>query len=95
MRKHRTKAEWLSLIDEFEQSNQSQAEFCSARGLNPKYFSLRRIKLKAISPKDPFVEVRPTPADTTSVVIQYGTVKVHLPTTSTQAIVQLVKALAA
>lgn len=58
MRKYRTKAEWLSLIDEFEQSNQSQAEFCSARGLNPKYFSLRRIKLKAISPKDPFVEVR-------------------------------------
>lgn len=95
MRKHRTKAEWLSLINEFEQSNQSQAEFCSARGLNPKYFSLRRIKLKAISPKDPFVEVKPTPADKTSAIIQYGTVKLHLPSTSTQAIVQLVKALAA
>jgi len=38
MRKNRTTAEWQSLIDEFEQSQLSQAEFCAQRGINAKYF---------------------------------------------------------
>jgi len=47
MKKYRTKSDWLALINEYEQSGLTQAEFCAQRGLNAKYFSLRRMKLKA------------------------------------------------
>lgn len=44
-RTHRSQQEWLTLIDEFEQSDQTQTAFCTGRGLNPKYFSLKRAEL--------------------------------------------------
>jgi hypothetical protein len=94
--KRRTKAQWLSLIKEFENSGLSQVRFCAERGLNPKYFSLRRAKLKAAEQHSSFIEALPAQsAPSGEVVIQYGPVSIQVAGGSTQAIAQLVKALAA
>jgi len=45
-RVHRTREQWRALIAEFEQSNLSQKDFCEPRGINPAYFSQRRLELK-------------------------------------------------
>lgn len=96
MKKYRTKADWLSLINEFEQSGLTQAEFCAQRGLNAKYFSLRRMKLKAHPSSRGFTQaVVGKPQDTDRVTVHYGAVTVKLPASDTQTIAQLVKALAA
>ena len=96
MEKRRTKAQWLSLIGEFEQSGLTQTEFCAQRGINAKYFSLRRIKLKARPESSGFTQaVINEPQATGQVTIHYGVVTVKLPACNAQTIVQLVKALAA
>jgi hypothetical protein len=95
MRKNRTKAEWQTLIDEFEQSHLSQAEFCAQRGLNAKYFSLRRMKLKAQPEAGAFVQaVADKPSSPHYITLQYGPVTLQVPVTSVQLVTQLVKALA-
>tara|TARA_B100000700_G_scaffold325267_1_gene433595 strand:- start:7882 stop:8103 length:222 start_codon:yes stop_codon:yes gene_type:complete len=45
-RSYRSKAQWLALIDEFEQSGLSRKAFCEAQGINPDYFSQRRRQLQ-------------------------------------------------
>jgi len=95
MKKYRTKSDWLALIDEFEQSGLTQAEFCAQRGLNAKYFSLRRIKLKAQPEPAGFSQaVVNKPQATDPVTLHYGAVTVKLPASNAQTIAQLVKALA-
>ncbi len=96
MKKYRTQSDWLALIEEFEQSGLTQAKFCAERGLNAKYFSLRRARLKA--PPEPsgfslavVAESKPSG----EVTIHYGPVMVKLPASDTNTIAQLVKALAA
>ena len=95
MKKYRTQSDWLALIEEFEQSGLTQAKFCAERGLNAKYFSLRRAKLN----------VRPEPSGFSRAVlaeskspgevsIHYGSVMVKLPGGDASTIAQLVKALA-
>ena len=96
MKTRRTKAQWLSLIDEFEQSGLTQTEFCVQRGINAKYFSLRRIKLKARPESTGFSQaVVSDPQASAQVTLHYGAVTVKLPTSNAQTIAQLVKALAA
>lgn len=96
MKKYRTKAEWLSLIDEFEQSGLTQAEFCAQRGLNAKYFSLRRMKLKARPETGGFVQaVTGEVSSAGQVTLHYGAVILKVPASNVQTVAQLVKALAA
>ncbi|MCH8501602.1 MAG: IS66 family insertion sequence element accessory protein TnpB [Aliidiomarina sp.] len=45
-RLHRTPEQWRALIAEFEQSDLSQKDFCEQRGINPAYFSQRRLELQ-------------------------------------------------
>ena len=45
-RVHRTREQWRALIAEFEQSDLSQKDFCEPRGINPAYFSQRRLELQ-------------------------------------------------
>jgi len=52
----RTQAEWLNLIQEYEDSGLPQTEFCQNKGLDPKYFSKRKAALKKAAA--PFVAVR-------------------------------------
>ena len=95
MRKHRTKEQWLALIDEFEQSGLKQSEFCAQHGINPKYFSLRRMKLKAPSAASGFVPAVLSEAQSAGqVTIHYGAVTLKMPANQAQAIAHLVKALA-
>ncbi len=96
MKKYRTKSDWLALIDEYEQSGLTQTEFCAQRGLNAKYFSLRRMKLKAKPESTGFTQaVVGRPQVTDQVTLHYGAVTVKLPASNAQTIAQLVKALAA
>ena len=96
MKKHRTKSDWLALIDEFEQSGLTQAEFCAQRELNAKYFSLRRMRLKAQPESTGFTQaVVNKPQATEQVTLHYGAVTVKLTGSDAQTIAQLVKALAA
>ncbi len=41
----RTKSEWLSLIEAHASSGQTAAAFCRERGVDAKYFSVRRQEL--------------------------------------------------
>ncbi|RUO17972.1 IS66 family insertion sequence element accessory protein TnpA [Aliidiomarina haloalkalitolerans] len=45
-RVHRTREQWRELIAEFEQSDLSQKQFCEPLGINPAYFSQRRLELQ-------------------------------------------------
>ena len=40
--KRRTKAQWQALIEEQSQSGLTAVEFCKQRGINDKYFSMRK-----------------------------------------------------
>ncbi len=42
----RSRQQWQSLIEEFESSQLTQTAFCKSHNLNPKYFSLKRSKLR-------------------------------------------------
>lgn len=92
--KRRSRAQWLSLIQEFEQSGLTQTKFCSQHDLNPKYFSLRRAKLKAPDGASAFVQAVADHHIAERVTIEYGKVIIHLPVGATQSIAHLVKALA-
>lgn len=64
----RTTADWLVLIEEYEQSGLTQTQFCDEKGLNFKYFSLRRSRLKKQTGPDTsnsdFIRVMPSGIDT-------------------------------
>ena len=61
-RKYRSTAQWLELIEAFEQSDQSQVNFCAKHKLNPAYFSKRRGELLQPDDQSTFVQVQPKPA---------------------------------
>lgn len=71
----RSKSEWLRLIEEFEQSGLSAAAFCRERGVNAKYFSLRKKQLK---PAARFVEAKPVERSADSSV-EIRVVRVRVP----------------
>ena len=95
----KTKQQWLTLIEQFEASGLSQADFCKTHEINPKYFSLKRSKLLAPdeSSASPFVratrQASQLPAQVFTLVC--GRVTVRCDTTvSTTSLAQLIKALA-
>jgi len=53
----RSKAEWLKLIEDHQNSGLSTVEFCRRNDVNPKYFSVRQRQLSKAKPV--FVEVEP------------------------------------
>lgn len=53
----RNESQWRELFTEHESSGLSAAQFCRLRGIDPKYFSLRKQQLKAVSSK--FIEMKP------------------------------------
>ena len=92
--KRRSKAQWQSLIQEFEHSGLTQTQFCAQQGVNAKYFSLRREKLKTDVVGSPFSEAMHSRSRAGGVVsIHYGNISIQLPAASTQQIAELVKAL--
>lgn len=98
-RTHRSREQWQQLISEFEQSGLSQTAFCKAQQINPKYFSLKRSKLKAQASKDdtfPFIRLDPSAAAPDDIiVVSCGPVRIRLPhQTPFSTLVELVRALA-
>ena len=54
----RSKSEWRTLFEEHDASGLSAAAFCRERGVDAKYFSVRKRQLTAGSP-DSFIQVKP------------------------------------
>ena len=95
--RHR-REQWQHLINEFEQSGLSQTAFCKTHDINPKYFSLKRSRLKAASENPPasFVRINPSPTAfvQTGIIVQCGRVRITLPEhIATGTLSDLVKAL--
>ena len=63
----RSEAEWLALFTEQEQSGLSQSAFCKAKGLDSKYFNLRKRMLMkkpdATQSQSAFVSLEPVNED--------------------------------
>ncbi|MDZ7922787.1 MAG: IS66 family insertion sequence element accessory protein TnpB [Marinagarivorans sp.] len=66
-----TQTQWRELIAEQAQSSLTATAFCAARGINPKYFSLRKNQL-ATSASSAFVRVQTPPPATHIVEIITG-----------------------
>ncbi|MFD1007244.1 IS66 family insertion sequence element accessory protein TnpA [Oceanisphaera ostreae] len=62
-RKHRSEAQWLELINAFEKSGQSQADFCAEQNVSSAYFTQRRRALRNLD-EPAFAEVKPQAAYT-------------------------------
>ena len=73
--------DWPQLLNDFSQSNLSQAEFCKQRELNPTCFSFKLSRRKALE-TEAFakVVVQPTPRSAESLVLEVDNCKIHLPT---------------
>ena len=86
------KYDWPVLLEEFERSGLTQAQFCLNKDINPKYFSQKRKAAKA--PKNTgFTQVQvQAPSD---IILEVGRCKIHCPQPlSLAAIVELVHRLA-
>lgn len=85
----RSPMQWRALFREQQTSGQNAATFCRARGLCPKYFSLRRRQLSAVLESDAipatasaFVPVTVRKSTDASVEIRLGaTLSLHIPVT--------------
>lgn len=92
----RRRYNWPELITQFEQSGQSQTQFCKQHDLNAKYFSLKLSKLRS-KELGRFVKVSTEPevVSPRGLILQVGNCKIHCPEAMpVQSFVLLVKALA-
>ena len=98
-RVHRTREQWRALIAEFEQSDLSQKDFCEPRGINPAYFSQRRLELQRESQdsNEAFVLAVPqSSAAHQTLQLRVGQTELVLPlSVSPRWVAQLVKELSA
>ena len=89
------KYNWPELIEAFNGSGLTQTEFCKQRDINPKYFNQKLSKSK-ISVARPFVKAKVSPPTSvpTSIVVDVGACRVHIPTIlPPQYLADLLKAL--
>ncbi|MCK5881439.1 MAG: hypothetical protein KAG18_06150 [Sinobacterium sp.] len=92
--KRRNSEDWKQLISEQASSGKSAVEFCSEQQINPKYFSLRKNRLKNESSN--FVKASIIPHPPAMVTLQKKDVILTLSNnTSAQWLAQLIRELAA
>ena len=93
--KRRTKAQWQALVEEQAQSGLTAVEFCRQRGINDKYFSLRKQSLlKAESKSESFAVARIT-GGTSTIEVKTRHATISLPASQPAAwLANFVKALA-
>ena len=101
-RKYRNTTQWLELIEAFEQSGQSQVDFCAEHTLNPAYFSKRRGELLNADAAPAFVQVQPKLVKTfafdsgTSLMLRFQQAELTLPiSVEPRWLAGLIKALSA
>lgn len=96
-RVHRTREQWRALIAEFEQSDLSQKDFCEPRGINPAYFSQRRLELQRDAEDNDIgfaLAVPQSPASQQTLQLRVGQTELVLPlSVSPRWVAQLVKEL--
>ena len=86
-RQYRNTAQWLELIEAFEHSGQTQAEFCAELQINPKYFSKRRGELLNTHSGPAFVQVQtqsmstPAAGSGASLALRFQQTELTLPLT--------------
>ena len=86
------KYNWPALLEEFERSGLTQAQFCLDKNINPKYFSQKR-KAATASTQTSFTQV--TVETPKGMTLEVGRCKIHCTDTlSLAAIVELVHRLA-
>jgi len=63
-RVRRDRKQWQRLVERYESSGKSQAEFCRVEGLNENTFRLWRSRVRAssVNGSAPFTEVVPAPS---------------------------------
>jgi len=81
MRSYR-KYDWPELLKEFEQSGLTQAQFCQDKGINPRYFCLKRAKLRK-QQENQFTPVEIESTSFNGLVLEVGRCRVNCPTTMT------------
>ena len=74
-----TQTQWCELIKEQAQSQLTATAFCAARGINPKYFSLRKGQLTKAAPSSTFVRVQTPPPATHIIEIATGAATLRIP----------------
>lgn len=95
----RSRQQWQSLIDDFENSRLTQTAFCKSHNLNPKYFSLKRSKLKLEKANNQTVFFPVVVASSTTanapIELSVGSVMIKLaPSISPDYLAQLIRSLA-
>lgn len=90
----RTQAEWQSLIQDQQQSGQTATAFCDERGVNPKYFSLKKKQLETATPREGFVRVTSLSQKASGITLSSGSITINLPPNCpSQWLADLVRAL--
>lgn len=90
----RTKAQWQALIEEHAQSGLTAVEFCRQRGINDRYFSLRKQSLLKAEPKSENFAVARITASTSNIEVKTGHATISLPASQPAAwLADFVKAL--
>lgn len=89
------KHDWTALFTAFEESNQSQAEFCKAHNLSLGYFSAKlRQRVLSEQNSSPFSQVAVQPSIVTGITLEVGQCKIHCPASlPIESLVMLVRAL--
>ena len=75
----RTRSEWLQLFKEHEHSSFSATDFCKNKGIDPKYFSLKKAKLKNPEKDSPFIEALAPIITSPELSLSWAGAEIHLP----------------
>lgn len=93
--KRRTKAQWQALIEEQAQSGLTAAEFCKQRGINDKYFSLRKQSLLKAETKSEGFTVARIATNVSTIEVKARHVVINIPASQpAEWLADFVKALA-
>lgn len=75
----RTRNEWLALIEEHQHSNLTATEFCKSKGIDPKYFSLKKAKLQNSESSSPFIEALAPISTRPELSLSWAGANIYLP----------------
>ena len=93
--KRRTPADWQQLVEDQASSGQTATAFCELHNINPKYFSLRKMRLKEEGSSFVKATIKPTPLLSPVITLQMQSVAMTLPEgTSPQWLAKLLRELA-
>lgn len=93
--KRRTPAQWQALIEEHAQSGLTAVEFCRQRGINEKYFSLRKQNFLNTETKAEGFSVARITTSVSMIEVRIGHATISLPASQSEIwLANFVKALA-